>query len=88
MVNDYQSFKDRLVGDEFCNCSDAAAVCKKLAKDRAYGIVFQELQRLAELALTIPLSTAWPERGFSTLARIKSKSRNKLIDSTLHMCIV
>ena len=38
---------------------------------------------LANIALAIPLSTAWPERGFSTMARVKSKTRNRLLDITL-----
>ena len=83
IINDYQLLKDRLVKSEFEFCKNAADVCTKLTKDDAYGLIFPELQRLASIALMIPLSTAWPERGFSTLARIKTKLRNRLLDSTL-----
>ena len=38
---------------------------------------------LTHLALTMPLSTAECERGFSALARIKSDLRNRLLNSTL-----
>ena len=30
------------------------------------------------------MSTAWPERGFSTKQRIKTKTRNKLLNTTLN----
>ena len=30
------------------------------------------------------MSTAWPERSFSTLQRIKTKTRNKLLNTTLN----
>lgn len=41
------------------------------------------IQELETIALCLPMSTAWPERGFSTLRRVKSKYRNRLTDQTL-----
>lgn len=38
---------------------------------------------LARVALTLPLSTAWPERGFSAMGRVKTMARNRLLDVTL-----
>ena len=33
---------------------------------------------MAKIALTIPLATAWPERGFSALKRVKTQARNRI----------
>ena len=46
--------------------------------------MFPELHWLYCIALTIPLATAWPERGFSTLCHVKNKQRNRLLDVTLN----
>ncbi|XP_073435108.1 zinc finger protein 862-like [Dendrobates tinctorius] len=42
--------------------------------------VYPEFSALASIALTLPLSTASCERGFSTQNRIKSKKRSRLTD--------
>ena len=76
--HDFETLKDRLVSEEFEFCKNAADVCSKLVNDCVYRQMFPELYALASIALTIPLSNAWPERGFSTLARIKTKQRNRL----------
>jgi len=55
-----------------------------LTKDPLYEAKYPGVVNLAKIAMTLPLSTAWPERGFSTLQRIKSKSRNRLSDNTLN----
>jgi len=80
---DFQSFKERLSSTEFASCSSAGQVCRILAKESFYKEMYPEISSLASIALTIPMSTAWPERGFSTLKRVKSTSRNRLLDSTL-----
>ena len=49
--------------------------------------MFPELHWLCCIALSIPLSTAWPERGFSTLCRVKTKQRNILLGVTLSASI-
>ena len=36
------------------------------------------------IALSIPLSSAWPEQGFSTLCHVKTKQCNRLLGVTLH----
>ena len=45
--------------------------------------MYHEICSLAQIALTIHLLTHWPERGFPTLARIKTKSKKRLLYSTL-----
>ena len=64
-------------------CKGAAHVCAVLCKDAFYKDAFPDIQKLATIALTVSLSTCWPERGFSTMLRIKSKSRNRLLDEML-----
>ena len=49
--------------------------------------MFPELLWLCCIALSIPLSNAWPERGFSTLCRVKTKQPNRLLDVTLSASI-
>lgn len=44
---------------------------------------FKEAVRLFTLILTLPLTTASSERSFSALGRIKSHSRNKMLDTRL-----
>ena len=40
--------------------------------------LYPEIIKLMKNAMTVPLSTAWPERGFSSLKRVKSFVRNLL----------
>ena len=82
-LNAYQLLKDHMIGAPFHHCKYAGDVCKLISKDSFYTRLSPELQKLANIALTIPLSTAWPERGFSTLSRVKTKQRNRLLDSIL-----
>ena len=76
-----------MIGASLHHCKDAGDVCRHISKDSFYTKFSPELQKLANIALTIPLSTAWPERGFSTLSRVKTKQRNRLLDSTLSAAI-
>ena len=76
-VINYQALKERLVGD------DAGAVCSIISKRDIYKQMYPDLWLLATIALTMPMSTAWPERGFSAMARIKTKMRNRLLDVSL-----
>ena len=67
---------------EFDSCCSAADVCQRLIRSPAY-CTFVNLRALAKIALTIPLATAWPERGFSALKRIKTQQRNRIGDELL-----
>jgi hypothetical protein len=68
---------------EFETCRGAAEVCQRMIRSVAYTPIFPNLTCLARIALTIPLSTAWPERGFSAMKRVKTRQRSRLLDSTL-----
>ena len=80
---DFQSFKEQLRSTEFSMFVSAEQVCKLLVKQTLYLGMYPEICFQAQIALKIHLSTVWPERGFSTLTRIKTKSQNRLLNSTL-----
>ncbi|ELT88776.1 hypothetical protein CAPTEDRAFT_216552 [Capitella teleta] len=53
-------------------------------KRAAEGTTLPNLRRIAHVAMVLPVSTADCERGFSAMKRIKTKQRNRLIDTTLN----
>ena len=59
----------------------------KIVRDKIFQEVFPELHLLCCIALSIPLATAWPERQFSTMCRVKTKHRNRLLNVTLNALI-
>ena len=73
-----------MVSFEFEFCKDAGEVCSKIARDQIYQEMFPELHWLCCIALSIPLATAWPKRGFSTLCPVKTKQRKRLLGATLN----
>ncbi|XP_077869109.1 zinc finger protein 862-like [Saccoglossus kowalevskii] len=50
---------------------------------KSYGDVVPTLHQLASIALTLPISTADCERGFSVVGRVKTKLRNRLSQKIL-----
>ena len=87
VVNDHQTLKDRIIMPEFEFCLHAIDVCSKSFRDKIFQKIFPEFHLLCCIALSIPLATAWPERGFSTKCRVKSKQRNRLLDVILNALI-
>ena len=81
---DYISFKEHSLTVDVVDAKDPAKVCKILASESLYLIKYQGLVTLAKIAVSLPVSTAWPERGFSTLSRIKSKSINRILSGMLN----
>ena len=63
----------------------------KLTSSKSYSLMFPNLVSLAELAQSIPVTNAWPERGGSAIKHIKTRLRNrladKMLDSLLHLSI-
>lgn len=54
-----------------------------------YSDAFYELCRLTKIACTIPITTASAERSFSTLKRIKTYLRTRMIDERLtHLAVL
>ncbi|XP_068720533.1 zinc finger protein 862-like [Montipora capricornis] len=56
-----------------------------------YGYFYPLIVELAEVALSAPITNAWPERGASAVKRIKTRLRNRLkndmLNSLLHVSI-
>ena len=50
--------------------------------------MFPNLAKLAAIGLLLPLSTVDCKRGFSTLSRVKTNLRNRLINKTLNHLLV
>ena len=49
-----------------------------------YGYFYPLIVELAEVALSAPITNAWPERGASAVKRIKTRLRNRLKNDTLN----
>ncbi|KAK3703202.1 hypothetical protein QZH41_004969 [Actinostola sp. cb2023] len=56
-----------------------------------YGYFYPLIVHLAEVALSAPITNAWPERGASAIKRIKTRLRNRLkndmLNALLHVSI-
>lgn len=85
----YMYAKDQQHKTEHQEHMTLAQVIRTLDMDRAFRTQLAPFITLANLALTMPLSTAECERGFSTLARIKTNQRNWLLNTTLsHLMMI
>ena len=62
-------------------------VMEVLSSDPSFSSLYPYLSNIASIALTLPISTADCERGFSTMNRIKTDQRNRLKTSTLDKLI-
>lgn len=59
------------------------AVLKMLVADRTISHLYPHLRKLAAIALVLPVSTAECESAFSTMNRVKTDLRNRLITQNL-----
>ena len=62
-------------------------VMATVSGDPSFSSLYPTLSQLASITLTLPLSTADCERGFSTMNRIKTDLRNRLKTTILDMLI-
>lgn len=76
---EWMSFKHIMLSKEFPN----AGPDQVMAKDTLFSSLYPTLSQIASITLTLPLSTADCERGFSTMNRIKTDSRNRFKTKTL-----
>ena len=71
--------------------SERLQICSIVCRDPFFHTRFPEIRYIPQVALTIPLSTTWRERGFSFLKRIKTSHRNRFLNETfsalLHISI-
>ena len=58
-----------------------------MAGNTSFSSLYPTLSKLAAITLTLPISTAHVERGFSTMKRIKTDTRNRLKTETLDKLI-
>jgi len=59
-----------------------------LIKIMEADIGYTELQQLCEILLVIPVTTASVERSFSTMNRVLTKTRKKMLPGTLMHCML
>ncbi|CAB3984282.1 Hypothetical predicted protein [Paramuricea clavata] len=63
-------------------------VLEYLMKMRAtFQYLFPLLLEMVELCLSIPVSSAWPERGASCVKRVKTRLKNDRLELLLHISI-
>ena len=75
------SFKHILLS-EFSD-SKPSDVMSALADSKTLSSLYPSIAKVASIALTIPVSTASCERGFSTMNRIKTTLRNRLASDSM-----
>ena len=61
---------------------------KELATNKILDTMFPNLNALAKICLSIPVSTALVERSFSEMKMIKARLRNRLGEKAFHTCRV
>ena len=62
-------------------------VLKMLTTDTTLLLVYPNFIKLAQVCLTLPISTADCERAFSTMRRIKTRLRSEMNNTTLNHCM-
>ena len=82
---EWMGFKHILVS-EFLEVSPHE-VMAAVSSDGSFSSLYPCISRLASIALTLPVSTADCERGFSTMNRIKTNPRNRLKTTNLDLLI-
>ena len=63
-------------------------ICEVLNENDGIKHLLSEVHKLVKLFLTIPVTTAIAERGFSTLKRIKTYLRNSKSQEKLNHCLL
>ena len=67
-----------------CNFS---SIISNLTTDTALLLAYPNFVKLAQVCLTLPISTADCERAFSTMRRIKTRLRSEMNNTTLNHCM-
>ena len=75
-------YTKQLLSDSFSSLS-TREVFDMILKDNSLTTLLPQICKLAAIALTIPVTTADCERGFSAVKRIKTSLRNRLKTETL-----
>ncbi|KAK9049224.1 hypothetical protein SSX86_031809 [Deinandra increscens subsp. villosa] len=78
---------DKAQNPRLSGISAISDLCRSLVKTQKRETYFL-LDRVVRLILTLPVSTATTERGFSAMKRIKNRLRNKMSDEYLANSLV
>ena len=70
-----------------CRNLSMADVLKMLTTDTTLLLIYPNFVKLAQVCLTLPISTADCERAFSTMRRIKTRLRSEMNNTTLNHCM-
>ena len=79
---EWESLRILLQEQEFKDKS-ATQVMKSLSSNQTLVALYPTISRFAQIALTLPISNADVERGFSCMNRVKTDLRNRLTVSSL-----
>ena len=66
------------------SCKTAEHLCMKVLLQEEQFAMQQKIIKLIKIAMTVPLSTAWPECNFLALKRVKSFMCNCLLSAVLN----
>ena len=80
-------FELRLYLSMHCRALSMAEVLKLLTTDSTLELTYPNFVKLAQVCLTLPISTADCKRAFSTMRRIKTRLRSEMCNSTLNHCM-
>ena len=80
-------FELRLYLSMHCRTLSMAKVLKLLTTDSTLRLTYPKFVKLAQVCLTLPISTADCERAFSIMHRIKTRLRSEMCNSTLNHCM-
>ncbi|CAF1501480.1 unnamed protein product [Adineta steineri] len=65
-----------------------STICEILNSCNVGKQMFKEFDKLIKLYLTVPVTTATAECGFSALNRLKTVFRNSMAQSRLNHCLI
>ncbi|XP_078585336.1 zinc finger protein 862-like [Branchiostoma floridae x Branchiostoma japonicum] len=74
----HTNLKSQLQSDTLTGSATQWCLERIIALKTSYGHVFPLLVHIAKVALVLPLSNAWPERGASKVKLIKNRLRTRL----------
>lgn len=91
-INDYlKKSMPESVKDRTAKVTQTEWLLTQLLRNENLVCFFPGLVYLAEVALSLPVSNAWPERGASALKNVKTKQRNllgnQMLEAILQVCI-
>ena len=80
-------FELRLYLSMHCHTLSVTEVLHLLTTDTTLSLAYPNFVKLAQVCLTLPISTADCEREFSTMRRIKTRLRSEMNNATLNHCM-